>query len=209
MTDELRFQTDPESADDSWAAFAAATSGRGPLEYFHSAMDFVDGNNGRGRQAIDLGCRGGADTRALLSRGWRVFAMDAEPGARRLLTAGLPPDSLHRLDIAIGAFHEVELPGADLVYAQFSLPFAGEYFERAVVNALKAVVPGGAFVGQLLGINDGWITEEGAAAVDQRWIEQSFADFASVEIDEREHDAPYGPERETRHFHFFHIQARR
>lgn len=59
-------------------AFVTATSSRGPLVYFHSVMEFVDGNCGAGCQAIDLGC-GGADSQGLLARCWLMFVPDAEP----------------------------------------------------------------------------------------------------------------------------------
>ncbi len=209
MSDELRFHDDTITPNGPWTTFGATTAGRGPLEYFHSAMEYVDGNDAKGRQAIDLGCGGGADSRALLARGWKVLAVDAEPGSERLLTAGLSPERRARLEITIGAFHEVKLVPADLVYAQFSLPFAGEHFEQSVRAALGAVTEGGAFVGQLFGTHDDWVAEEGAVVVDHLWVEKSLRDFAHVDIDERQYDAPYGTANQTRHFHFFHIRARR
>jgi hypothetical protein len=75
----------------SWAAFCEATSTRGPLEYLHSAIEYVEGNVGAGRQAIDVGSGGGADARDLLSRGWKVCAIDSEPASRRLLEERTPP----------------------------------------------------------------------------------------------------------------------
>jgi SAM-dependent methyltransferase len=209
MNGELKFHSTSDPEDGQWAAFAAATAGRGPLEYFQSAMEFVDGNRGAGRQAIDLGCGGGADTRALLARGWRVLAVDAEPGADRLVSTGLTDSRRELLDISIGRFHEVALPPADLVYAQFSLPFAGQHFERSVEVALEAVIPGGAFVGQLFGVNDDWVAEEGAVVVDRSWVDRTFDRFEHTEFEEQEFDAPYGTDGGTRHFHFFDIRARR
>ena len=198
-----------EFEDHSWEAFCEATSTRGPLEYFHSAMEFVDGNVGAGRRAIDVGCGGGADARDLLSRGWKVFALDAEPASRRLLEERTPAAVRERLEIEIGSFHTVELPQADLAYAQFSLPFAGDDFDASVRNVLSSVVPGGAFVGQLFGASDDWASDPSVAAVDHRWIEQTFADFGELEIDERDQDGPYGAGGDTKHWHFFHIRARR
>ncbi|MCL1592951.1 MAG: class I SAM-dependent methyltransferase [Actinomycetia bacterium] len=199
----------PEFENHDWVTFLEATTSRGPLEYFHSAMEFVDGNRGKGRQAIDLGCGGGADTRGLLARGWRVLAVDAEPEARRMLELRTPDAHRERLEIMIGQFHAVLLPPADLVYAQFSLPFAGDDHHAAVVNALSAVSPGGAFVGQLFGEHDDWASDPHVAWVDRNWIEQTFSDFAEVDIDERDNEGPYGTEGSIKRWHFFHIRARR
>jgi len=201
----------PESQfeDHSWAAFCEATATRGPLEYFHSAMEYVDGTVGAGRLAIDVGTGGGADARDLLSRGWRVFALDAEPASRKLLEQRTPANVRDRLVIATGSFHTVVLPPADLAYAQFSLPFAGDDLDAATTNVLASVVSGGAFVGQFFGANDDWASDPHVASVDREWIAKTFSDFSELDIDERDHDGPYGTDSATKHWHFFHVRARR
>jgi hypothetical protein len=68
---------------------------------------------------------------------------------------------------------------------------------------------GGAFVGQLFGVRDDWASDPHVASVDRVWIEQMFGDFEELDIDERNHDGPYGTENGTKHWHFFHIRARR
>jgi tellurite methyltransferase len=198
-----------EFVDHDWTDFLEATTSRGPLEYFHSAMAFVDGHKGAGRQAIDLGCGGGADTRLLLARGWKVLAVDAEPRARLLLEESTPEGHWDRLDITIGQFPDVDLPPAALVYAQFSLPFAGDRFDAAIDNALSAVVSGGAFVGQFFGANDDWANDDGVAWVDHAWVDRTFSDFTELDVDERDHRGPYGTAGATKRWHFFHIRARR
>ena len=198
-----------EFEDHSWAAFIEATATRGPYEFFHSAMEFVDGNRGAGRQAIDLGCGGGADTRNLLARGWQVLAVDAEPEARVALLRHTSEAYLDRLEIRIGAFDEVELPDADLVYAQFSLPFAGDRLGASTRNALAAIVPRGAFVGQFIAAEDDWAGDPNVAVVDREWVERTFGPFTTLEIDERKHHGAGGPDGTTKHWHYFHVRARR
>ncbi len=198
-----------EFEDHSWVAFIEATATRGPYEFFHSAMEFVDGNRGAGRLAVDLGCGGGADTRSLLVRGWRVVAVDAEPHARMALLEHTPDVYRDHLEIRIGTFEEVDLPPADLVYAQFSLPFAGDRLGPSVRNALAAVVPGGAFVGQFIAAEDDWASDPNVAVVDRPWITETFAPFSTLEIDERKHHGPGGADGATKHWHFFHVRARR
>jgi tellurite methyltransferase len=192
-----------------WDPFLEGTADRDPLPFFSRAMEFVDGHQGKGRLAIDLGCGGGADTRALLDRGWRVFATDAAESSRRLLEERVPPEERDHLEIQIGRFDELDLPGADLVYAQFSLPFAGAYFEDAVDHALSAVRQGGAFTGHFLGLNDDWVGEGMIAAVTREWVERRFADFSHVEIDEFDDEGPLGLEGETKHWHYYFVLARK
>lgn len=198
-----------EFEDHSWDAFCEATATRGPLEYFHSAVEFVDGNRGAGRLAIDVGCGGGADTRDLLARGWRVIAVDSSPSSRRLLEERTPDAARDRLEIITESFHVAELPPADFVYAQFSLPFAGKDFDASVHNVLSSVTEGGAFVGQLFGEKDDWAADPNVAFVDRAWIDRAFEGFGEIEIDERDHGGSYGTENDSKHWHFFHIRARR
>jgi SAM-dependent methyltransferase len=201
--DRLRFE------NFAWVEYQERTAYREATEYFMSAMAYVDGDNGEGRLAIDLGCGGGAETRALLARGWRVFATDAGPESERLVVLATPLDHRHRLEHVHGKFHEVDLPQADLVYAQYSLPFADDDLEAAVDAAIAAVKPGGAFVGQLFGHNDTW-AGDGAASVDREWIEAKFNDFSELNIDEQDFDGSYGGSEENRkRWHVFHIHARR
>ena len=205
MTDDdrLRFE------DFAWVEYQERTAHREVTEYFMSAMEYVDGDNGEGRLAIDLGCGGGAETRAMLARGWRVFATDAGPESERLVVLTTPLDHRHRLEHVHGKFHEVDIPQADLVYAQYSLPFADDDLDAAVDAAIGAVKPGGAFVGQLFGHNDTW-AGDGAASVDREWIEGKFGDFSELKIDEQEFDGSYGgSEANQKHWHVFHIHARR
>lgn len=198
-----------EFEDHSWTAFCEATASRGPLEYFHSAMEYVNGDKGGGRRAIDVGSGGGADVLNLLSRGWNVVALDSEAASRRILEERTPPVARDRLEIQTGLFHSAVLPAADLVLAQFSLPFAGVHFDAAVRNVLASVKPGGAFVGQLFGANDDWASDRYVASVDRAWIARAFVDFNDLEVDERDLDGPYGIENASKHWHFFHIRARR
>jgi len=138
-----------------------------------------------------------------------VIAVDAEPDARRILELRTPDTQRDRLEIVIGQFHTVVLPPSDLVFAQFSLPFAGDDHAASVRNALSAVALGGAFVGQLFGEHDEWALDPNVASVDREWIEHAFRAFSELDIDERRYEGPYGTEKASKQWHFFHIRARR
>ena len=154
---------------------------------------------------IDLGCGGGADTRAFLEHGWSVFAVDAEPRAIEVLRAHVPEHQTARLTTAVGRFNEVDLPAADLVFASLSLPFAGDEFEESIAAAIGALKPGGWFVAVLLGGNDSWADE--VATVDSGQLEHLLLDFDHVGIKEQEFegDSGAGP----KHWHWVMVTARR
>ena len=192
---------------DGWAAFLEGTADRPPLPFFHQALDWT--GEGGGRQVIDLGCGGGAETLAFLERGWKVLATDASPRAERLLKDRVDPTLAKNLEVVIGRFEEVDLPQADLVYAQMSLPFAGVDFGPAVDNALGAVKTGGAFVGHFFGHNDDWIDGVNVIAVDRDWIETRFRGWTDLEIEEVDSEGPFGSEGGTKHWHFYFVKGRR
>jgi len=73
--------------------------------------------------AIDLGCGDGSETLALLARGWRVTAVDGAAEAIARVRASVAPEHSARLTTVVAAFHELELPETDFVYAGLSLPF--------------------------------------------------------------------------------------
>jgi len=114
-----------------------------------------------------------------------------------------------RLSIAIGSFVEVDLPDADLVYAQMSLPFAGRDLDEATDNALSAVKPGGVFAGHFFGANDEWIDDANVASVDQAWIKQKFRHWTELALHETDQEGPFGLEGNVKHWHYFFVLARR
>lgn len=190
-----------------WAGFLSATAVRDTGPLLPSALDFV-GESGEDRLVIDFGCGGGADTRWFLERGWRVHAVDVTPEAEQLILDRVRPEAASRLTIDIGTFHEVDLPPADLVYASFSLPFAGSDLDAALANGLGAVKPGGAFFGNLFGHNDTWAPDPEVASVDRDDIDRTFAAFSEVTVQEFDEDGPYGA-GDMKHWHFYIVEARR
>lgn len=198
-----------DAAPDTWSDFLEGTADRPPLPFFEQAMEFVDGKDGHGRLAADVGCGGGAETRALLERGWRVFATDASPSAERLIRDRVDPAHRDRLTVAIGSFETIELPESDLVFAQMSLPFAGSNLDVVTEKTLGAVRTGGAFAGHFFGHNDDWIDGTRVAAVDRSWLARSFADFDEVVIAETDREGPFGLAGELKHWHFYFVLAQR
>ena len=103
-----------------WTDYYESQGDRAPRDLLVSTLDaFGPG----ARDAIDLGCGTGIETVAILGRGWRVFAVDAEQvGMDRLLLRASPPER-ERLHAQVGSIEDVELPTADLVWAGYSMFF--------------------------------------------------------------------------------------
>lgn len=194
---------------DGWSSFLEGTAERAPLPFFEKTMSWAGQSADGDRLAIDLGCGGGAETLELLARGWRVFATDGSPSAERLLRDRVDPESATRLTIEIGKFEDVELPHADLVFAQMSLPFAGRNLNMAASDAVGAVKPRGVFAGHFFGPNDEWIDDENVAAVDRAWIENLFEGWSEISIEETDAEGPFGLEGKTKHWHYYFVLARR
>ena len=197
-----------ETDAESWSKFYAAPADRGETERFLHAIELTDGNDGSGRVVIDLGSGAGVEARAFLDRGWSVFALDTEPEAVDRLLALIDEVQRARLTAVVAAFDEVELPTADLVFAQYSLPFAiGDRFEPSVEAAVEAVKPGGWFYGHFFGPNDEW-AGHGATASVRSDIERYFAGFDPLTIAEEEgmrDTLTVGP----KYWHVFTVEARR
>lgn len=208
MTRYVDPMADPLNLDagkSTWARYAEGTAGRDPMKFLAQAIKLTAGGEGHGRLAIDLGCGAGNETLALLEKGWDVHAIDSEPRAIELLRSRVGDDALSRLTTQVGAFDEVDLPMADLVFASLSLPFAGEKHDASVRRALAAVKPGGWFVGVFFGHNDMWASTPGVSSIDRDDIATLFAGFDPVDIDEEEFDGPSSIGE--KHWHWYVVSA--
>jgi tellurite methyltransferase len=159
--------------------------------------------------ALDAGAGALNATKYLLSAGFTyVTALDASPAAQKV-AAELPPE---RVTFVLSRFEDFAFPGDayDLVNAEFSLPFiAPDNFTSVFTRLLTAVRPGGVFTGQLFGPNDSWNTpESGMSFYPRQDIEGFLRGFELLQLDEENHP---GTTKlgEPKHWHIFHILARR
>jgi len=159
--------------------------------------------------ALDAGAGALNATKYLLSAGFaHVTALDSAPASQKAAEE-LSPD---QLTFVLSRFEDFAYPAEayDLVNAEFSLPFIRrENFAAVFVRLLGAVKPGGLFTGQLFGLNDSWNTPEGGMNFHARGaVEQFLRGFDIVELEEEDHP---GKTKlgEPKHWHIFHILARR
>jgi tellurite methyltransferase len=162
-----------------------------------------------GDNALDLGCGSGRDTAFLLSKGFKVTAVDAEASVRDYLD-GLANHELlrfvaadiERFDFGVGEY--------ELINAHFSLPFIPKHALEHVVAAIKGSLrPGGVFVGQLFGNRH----RCGAAGIgmtlcSRRQVAALFSDMKLEQLTEIERDGTIA-DGTPMHWHRFDIVARK
>lgn len=159
--------------------------------------------------ALDVGAGALNATKYLLSVGFsQVTALDSAPASQKA-AEDLPPD---RVTFVLSRFEDFDYPASayDLVNAEFSLPFIRrESFAAVFARLLGAVKPGGLFTGQLFGLNDSWNTPESGMNFHSRdEVERLLRGFEIVELEEEDHP---GKTKlgEPKHWHIFHILARK
>lgn len=200
-----------EPSSESWRSYYERTGSRPPRETLLFALDRFDAEGGPGdrRFAIDLGCGNGRDTIELVRRGWRVLAVDAEQSAidglraRSDLPADADPDTL------VARFETMDLPPADLVNSSFALPLVPPAaFPDLWDRILAALRSGGRVSCQLYGDRDSWVGRPGMTFFTRSGVDALLQPL-DVEHFREEEDDSETPRGERKHWHIFHIVARR
>jgi tellurite methyltransferase len=190
-----------------WRDYYQRTEGRPPRRTLLWALEkFGDGKD---RFAVDLGAGDGRDTIELLRRGWSVLAIDSEPAAIERLRArpDLPPGAT--LETRVARFEETDWPKADLVNSSFALPLAAPADFPALWQKLRrSLKPGGRFAGQLFGERDSWRGAKAITFLTRAEALRLFDGFA-VELFEEEETDSVTPRGKAKHWHLFHVVARK
>jgi SAM-dependent methyltransferase len=202
----------PTQPAEGWVKYYQATEGRPPRPTLLFALDRFAAEGIRGR-AADLGCGDGRDAIELLRRAWSVVAIDGEPKAiERLRGRGDLPENA-KLDARWGMFEAMDWGTVELVNSSFALPFCPPGAFPALWRKIDAsIVTGGRFAGQLCGPRDSW-AERGMdnrpiTFHDEASTRKLFANY-TLELFEIEETDSVTPRGETKHWHLFHIIARK
>ena len=159
--------------------------------------------------AVDLGCGDGRDIVELLRRGWSVVAVDAEPAAlQRLADRKLP--GAERITPVVARMEDVPLPvGVRLVNSSFAMPLCEPAKFSELWERIREALPsGGRFSGQWYGPRDTWFGRPGMAFVSKDQAMAMLQGF-DVEMFEEEEDDGVTPRGKPKHWHIFHIVARK
>jgi len=190
-----------------WATYNDAQQGRDVRPLCKEVLALA--GDGGGRTAVDFGCGLGKETRAMLSAGWRVHAIDGEPGTRERVLRTVDEADRPRLTVQTTRFADLTaLPEADLVYAGFALPYvAPADFSRIWRLVLASLRPGALVAGNLFGVRDSWADDPLLTFLTETAARELFDGLevlSFVEVDE-DGQASTGP----KHWHVFDVVARR
>jgi SAM-dependent methyltransferase len=194
-----------------WESYYRKTGTRPPRETLIRALDLFDGEPGPPdtRFAIDLGCGNGRDTVEILRRGWQVLGIDAEKSATEGLMARQDLPDGARLETRVGRFETMEFPEADLVNSSFALPLVDPPdFPDLWDRILAALRDGGRISCQLYGDRDSWVGRPGMTFFTKSGIE-ALLEPLDVEFFREEEEDSVTPRGQQKHWHIFHIVARK
>jgi SAM-dependent methyltransferase len=203
-----------EDGDRQWSRYYDKTGARPPRRTLLFALDRFDAeaSSDGARFAADLGCGNGRDTIELLRRFWHVLAIDAEPAAIEGLRArrDLPEGWEARLETRVARFEAVELPeGLDLVNSSFALPLVpAPAFPDLWDGIVASLRPGGRVSCQLFGDRDSWVGDP-TITFFTRGGAEALVNPLEVELFEEEEDDSTTPRGTAKHWHLFHIVARK
>lgn len=191
-----------------WGAYYEKLRDRPPRRTLLAALDAF-GETPADALAIDLGCGDGRDIVEILRRGWKVVAVDAEPEALRQLAARNLPGA-ERITPIVAHMEDVPLPlGLKLVNSSFAMPLCDpERFHDLWARIREALPAGGRFSGQWYGKRDSWLGRPGMTFLD-RDEALALLDGFDVEMFEEEEADGVTPRGNPKHWHIFHIVARK
>jgi SAM-dependent methyltransferase len=194
------------SQAEGWAAYYEKLRDRPPRRTLVAALDAF-GETPADALAIDLGCGDGRDIVEILRRGWSVVAVDAEPEALRQLAARELPGTITPI---VARLEEVPLPlGVRLVNSSFAMPLCEPERFHALWTRIRDELPaGGRFSGQWYGPRDSWVGRPGITFLD-RDAALALLDGLDVEMFEEEEADSVTPRGTPKHWHIFHIVARK
>ena len=163
--------------------------------------------NFQGNTAIDLGCGAGNDAEFLISKGFKVTAIDNNEKVKEILESRNLDNE--KLEIIIDDFSKVNLPKTDLVNASFSLHYVKDNFNEFMENLLKNVLnPKGVFCGCILGKEDDW---EGIyTTVEKETLLQYFKDFNIFYFsEEKYYKDTIGQNKKNKFWHVYTVIAQK
>ncbi len=206
---------DPAIDTEYWARYYEVTADRPAWPTVREAIRRFADEDGLGvrpappRLAVDLGCGAGRDARELLGAGWRVLAVDREPGAVGALEAATAAELRPALRTQVEDLATVRIPACDLVNASLSLPFLAPDAYWATWERIRdALSVGGRVSALLFGDRDGSAGDATMTCPPPAEIRAGLDAFEIEHWVDREEDTTTAL-GEPHHFHLVELVARR
>ena len=137
-----------------------------------------------------------------------MLAIDSEPEGIARLEARTDLENREQLTTLCAKMEDARWPEADLVNSSFALPFCPpERFPILWQRIIESIRTGGRFAGQFFGPRDDW-AKTGLTIVTRSALDALFAAFEIERLDEEETDGT-APPGGTKHWHIFHVVARK
>lgn len=170
----------------NWNNYQNKTVNLKKIDFIIDVLDRIEGSNGL---AIDLGCGAGNDSIYMVQNGWNVIAIDSETSVIENRRNELESNMQEKLQILNGKFEEVELPKADLIFANYSIPFCNPMeFEKLWNKIDDSIKSGGIFAGIIFGKHDGWAKRENMTFKAEKDIKEMLKMFTIEVFEEDEYD---------------------
>lgn len=191
-----------------WAAYYDKLRDRPPRRTVVAALDLF-GKPDADALATDLGCGDGRDVVEMVRRGWNVIAVNSEPAALQHLAAR-PMTQAGRVTPIAARLEEVPLPIAvKWVNSSFAMPLCEPpRFSHLWARIRDALPVGGRFSGQWYGPRDSWNGRPGMTFLDRAAAQTLLEGFDTEMFEEEEADS-VTPRGNPKHWHIFHIVARK
>ena len=197
------------SEAEDWPRYFGAVLGNGARETLVSALDSFAREGYAEGLAVDIAAGEGRDTLALLHRGWRVVATDAEPEAFSYLLPRVPEALKLNLMTVEVTFEKMQIPDCDLVNASYAFPFCKpQHFQALWDRVVAAIRPGGRFAGQFFGKRDTWASLPGRTHHDRDEVLKLMNGF-EIELLEEEESDDSPDVRNPKHWQLFHLVAKK
>ena len=170
---------------------------------------FVDNISTTSGKAIDIGCGSGNDSVYLIKNGWSVVSIDKENVGERI-SKRLDAEEQKRFKFQQQNFENMKLEKADLIVANYSLPFCNnEKINDVWKNIVNSIRTNGYFVGNFFGINDSWNkAESNMTFFTKEQVLNLFDEFDIVKFNEVEKEGLTGLEN-MKHWHIFNVIAKK
>ena len=156
-----------------------------------------------GNIAIDLGAGAGNDARYLVEKGFKVTCIDKEEKAKGIIMS----QNNESLKFELQEFENLKLNKANLINACFSLFFCNpDRFEKMMIEITSSIKEKGFFVGNFLGREDEWKTNNEMTFLNKEELLNYFNDFKIMYFAEKKYikDTVLG---KTKNWHVFEIIA--